>query len=46
MVELLQWYAQRKIKPVIDRTMPMTELPSAYARLVSREVMGKLVLVN
>ena len=46
MAELLQWYAQGKIKPVIDRTMPMAELPGAYARLQSREVMGKLVLVN
>ncbi|NBW23912.1 MAG: NADPH:quinone oxidoreductase family protein [Betaproteobacteria bacterium] len=46
MAALLQWYAQGQIKPVIDRTMPMAELPSAYARLVSREVMGKLVLVN
>lgn len=46
MAALLRWYAQGKIKPVIDSTMPMAELPSAYARLVSREVVGKLVLVN
>ena len=46
MAELLQWYAQGKIKPVIDRSMPMAELPGAFARMASRAVMGKLVLVN
>ena len=46
MAELAQWYAQGKIKPVIDRTMPMSELKAAYARMGSREVMGKLVMVN
>jgi len=46
MAELLHWYAQGKIKPVIDRSMPMAELPGAFARMASRAVMGKLVLVN
>ena len=46
MQELAQWYAQGKIKPVIDRTMPMSELKTAYAHMGSRGVMGKLVLVN
>ena len=46
MAELAQWYAQGKIKPVIDRTMPMAELPAAYAHMGSRGVMGKLVMVN
>ena len=46
MAELLQWYARGKIKPVIDRSMPMAELPGAFARMASRAVMGKLVLVN
>jgi NADPH2:quinone reductase len=31
---------------VIDATMPMNELPQAYARMQSRQVKGKLVLVN
>ena len=44
--ELAQWYAAGKIKPVIDRTMPMAELKAAYARMGSREVKGKLVMVN
>ncbi len=46
MMELAQWYAQGKIKPVIDRTMQMAELKAAYAHMGSRGVMGKLVMVN
>jgi NADPH2:quinone reductase len=46
MNELAQWYAQGKVKPVIDRTMPMAQLKEAYARMGSRGVMGKLVMVN
>jgi NADPH2:quinone reductase len=46
MAELAKWYAQGKIKPVIDRTMPMSELKAAYAHMGSRGVMGKLVMVN
>ena len=46
MTELANWYAQGKIKPVIDRTMPMAELKAAYAHMGSRGVKGKLVLVN
>ena len=46
MGELVSWYAQGKIKPVIDRTMPMAELKAAYAHMGSRGVKGKLVMVN
>ena len=46
LAELAGWYAADKIKPVIDRTMPMSELKAAYARMGSRGVMGKLVMVN
>ena len=46
MAELAAWSAQGKIKPVIDRTMPMSELKAAYARMGSRGVRGKLVMVN
>jgi NADPH2:quinone reductase len=46
LAELAQWYGQGKIKPVIDRTMPMAELKAAYAHMGSRGVMGKLVMVN
>ncbi|MDA8447566.1 NADPH:quinone oxidoreductase family protein [Paracidovorax valerianellae] len=46
MAELAAWYAEGAIKPVIDRTMPMAQLPAAYAHMGSRGVMGKLVMVN
>ena len=46
MAELAGWYAQGKIKPVIDRTLPMAELKAAYAHMGSRGVKGKLVMVN
>ena len=46
MAELAGWYAQGKIKPVIDRTMPMAQLKEAYAHMGSRGVMGKLVMIN
>jgi NADPH2:quinone reductase len=46
LAELAAWYAQGKIKPVIDTRLPMTSLKQAFARMGSREVRGKLVLVN
>ena len=46
MAELAKWYAQGKIKPVIDRTMPMDQLKAAYAHMGARSVKGKLVMVN
>lgn len=46
MAELARWYAAGKVKPVIDRTMPMAQLKEAYAHMGSRGVKGKLVMVN
>ena len=46
MQELATWYAEGKVKPVIDRTMPMSQLKAAYEHMGSRGVMGKLVMVN
>jgi NADPH2:quinone reductase len=44
--ELAQWYAQGKVKPVIDQRLPMNALPQAFERMGTRQVRGKLVLVN
>jgi NADPH:quinone reductase len=47
MLQLLAgWYLQGRIKPVIDRRLPMAELKAAYALMQRRAVKGKLVLVN
>ena len=44
--ELAGWYAQGRIKPVIEQRLPLAELPRAYALMAGRQVRGKLVLVN
>ena len=33
-------------KPVLDRVLPMDQLPAAFARMAAREVIGKVVLTN
>ena len=45
MAELIGWYAQDKVVPSIDRRLPMSALPEAYARMASRQVCGKLLLM-
>ncbi len=44
MAELAGWYAQGRIKPVLDCVLPLAELPQAFARMSSRQVVGKVVL--
>ena len=46
MATLLDWYQEGRIKPVIDTTMDLSQLPAAYERMGSRAVMGKLVLTR
>jgi NADPH:quinone reductase len=46
MQTLGQWYIEGKVKPVLDQTLPMSELKKAFALMGSRSVKGKLVLVN
>lgn len=46
LAELAGWYASGKIKPVLDRLLPMDQLPTAFARMAAREVVGKVVLTN
>jgi NADPH2:quinone reductase len=46
LAELARWYAEGKVKPVIDQRLPMRELPKAYERMGSRTVRGKLVMTN
>jgi NADPH2:quinone reductase len=44
--ELARWYGEGKIKPVVDTRLPMHRLREAYARMGTRQVHGKLLLVN
>jgi NADPH:quinone reductase len=44
--QLAKWYAEGRVKPVIDQRLPMAEVRAAYARMASRQVRGKLLLVN
>jgi NADPH2:quinone reductase len=46
MAQLIGWYGEGLVKPAIDMRLPMAQLPEAYARMASRRVMGKLLLVN
>ncbi|MCW5612773.1 MAG: NADPH:quinone oxidoreductase family protein [Rubrivivax sp.] len=46
LMQLAQWYGQGKVRPVIDQRLPMSELKAAYTRMGSRQVRGKLLLVN
>ena len=46
MQNLARMYLKGQIKPEIDQTLPMQELPKAFAVMGSRSVKGKLVLVN
>jgi NADPH2:quinone reductase len=46
MQTLAGMYLKGQIKPQIDQTLPMQELPQAFAVMGSRSVKGKLVLVN
>lgn len=46
MAELARWYAEGKIKPAIDQRLSMRELPAAYARMATRKVQGKVLLIN
>lgn len=46
MAKLTQWYVQGKVKPVIDCSLPMKELKTAYSHMGSRNVKGKVVMVN
>jgi NADPH2:quinone reductase len=46
LAELAGWYAQGKIKPVIEQRLAMQELPKAFELMGQRKVRGKLVLEN
>ncbi len=40
----LDWAAAGKLKPVIDSTFPLDQTPGAFAKLRSRDVLGKVLV--
>jgi NADPH2:quinone reductase len=44
--QLLAWYAERKIDPVIGERVPLEQAAAAMARLAGRQAMGKIVVVQ
>ena len=44
--QLAAWYAQGKIKPLIEHQLPMAELQRAFELMAARQVRGKVVLTN
>jgi NADPH2:quinone reductase len=44
--QLLRWHAEGRLRPAVDRTLPMADIRAAYERMASRRVCGKVVLVN
>ena len=46
LAELADWYGAGRVKPVLDRILPMGQLAAAFERMASRQALGKIVLVN
>lgn len=42
--ELLQWYRERKIKPVIGQHVSMDDVPQAIEALATRQTVGKVIV--
>lgn len=40
----LEWAAAGKLKPVIDSVFPLDQVPAAFAKLRSRQVLGKILI--
>ena len=45
MKQLMAWFAERKIKPVVSERFPLARAPEAIQRLLDRQVMGKVVIL-
>jgi NADPH:quinone reductase-like Zn-dependent oxidoreductase len=42
---ILRLFEQGRLRPVLDRTLPMAEVATAHRLLEARQALGKLVLV-
>ncbi len=43
--ELFRLYSQSRIKPVLDRVLPLARLPEALERVERRQSIGKVIVV-
>jgi NADPH2:quinone reductase len=46
LMQLAAWYMEGKIKPVIEHKLPMAQIKEAFTLMGSRQVRGKVVLIN
>lgn len=44
-MQLIQWYAEGKLKPHIHGTYPLEDAPEALEEMLERKVMGKVLLL-
>lgn len=44
--EMFEWYEQGRLKPLVSRTMDISEVVGAFNMLVGREAIGKIVLTT
>ena len=45
MKELIGWYAEGKVKPLIEGRYPLADAPEVLKRVLGRGATGKLILV-
>jgi NADPH2:quinone reductase len=45
MKELINWYAEGKVKVVVDEAFPLDQVVAAIDKVTSRAVIGKAILV-
>ncbi len=45
MQELVTWYVQGKVKVVVDEAFAMNKAVDALSKIMSRKVMGKVILL-
>ncbi|MEZ5613731.1 MAG: NADPH:quinone oxidoreductase family protein [Rhodocyclaceae bacterium] len=45
MKQLMAWFAERKISPVVSERFPLARTPEAMRRLLDRRVLGKVVVL-
>lgn len=43
-IQLIQWFAEGKIKPHIHATYPLEKVPQALTEIMERKAMGKIVI--